>query len=504
MSRATVLAVALAVLAIALSLSVSQGIYENLPQLEDEYAYRWQAQILAHGDLKIPSPPQANKFIIPFVIDRGGERFGKYPLGWPMLLSFGAAFGLMRWVNPLIAGLAVWWTYRLGEKLLGQQVGLLAAGLTAVSPFFLTYSGSILSHTWGLTLSLIFAVSWLDISGERDDLPGWLPTLTAGASLGVLALSRPWTAFGVALPFGLRGIFQMWRGSTSTKRKILAAGLITLAIGSLHFIWQYALTGNPLGNPYLLWWPYDKIGFGPGVGVAEGGHTLRQGWLNTRQSLKLLWSDLFGWGWFTWALPLIGLWTARRNRQAWLVGAVFPALVGGYLAYWVSGPRYFYEGLFSLTILSAAGVAWFLGDGQPSAESGKRSSVLFPPSFLPRFRFLLTITFFAALLIFGTLPYAPARIRGIQSRYGFTQAALEAFRTPEAQELAPALVLIHPAEWKDYGVYLNLEDPYLTTPFIFAWAAPAEAGRLENAFPGRTVYRYNPQNPGIFVPLGER
>ncbi len=494
MLRASLIAALLALLAIALSYGISAGIYENLPQLEDEYAYRWQAQTLTHGDMKIPSPPQPKKFVVPFVIDRGGERFGKYPLGWPMLLAFGEKLGLMRWVNPLLAGLAVWWMYRLGAKILGERGGLIAAGLTAVSPFFLTYTGSILSHPWGLTLSLVFAVSWLDVTGERDDLQGWLPTLSAGFSLGLLALSRPWTAFGVAIPFGLHGIFQMWRGSPSVKKEIIGIGLVTLAIGSTYFLWQYALTGDPLGNPYLLWWSYDRIGFGPGAGLAEGGHTLRQGWLNTRHSLRLLWSDLFGWGRWTWVLPLLGLWHVRRNGRAWLAAAVFPALVGVYLAYWVSGPRYFFEGLYSLTILSAAGVEW-MADGEASVISYRVSGIGH------RFRALAVAALFAALLIFGTLPYAPARIREIKERYGFTQAALEPFRRPEAQAMTPALVLVQTDDWKEYGVYLNLEDPYLTTPFIFAWASPQEAESLARDFPARAVYGYDPQEPGVFLGL---
>ncbi|MFN2153155.1 MAG: hypothetical protein ACK2T5_16235, partial [Anaerolineales bacterium] len=128
MSRTNWSALILALLAILLSAWVSLNIYEGLAQLEDEYAYQWQAQVTAQGDLKIPSPPKAKGFIIPFVIDYQGERFGKYPLGWPVVLSFGERLGLIRLVNPLLAGLAVWLTYRLGQKLLGVKVGLLAAG----------------------------------------------------------------------------------------------------------------------------------------------------------------------------------------------------------------------------------------------------------------------------------------------------------------------------------------------------------------------------------------
>jgi 4-amino-4-deoxy-L-arabinose transferase-like glycosyltransferase len=492
MSRSDKLALLLASLAVMLSAWVSYGIYEGLAQLEDEYAYQWQAQALANGEIKVPSPPEPKRFIVPFVIDFEGERFGKYPLGWPTVLSFGERVGLARMVNPLLAGLAVWLIYRLGQKLLGDRVGLLAAGLTVISPLFLTYTGSILSHTWGLVLSLSLALSWLDLTDERAEIPGWLPTLTAGISLGVLFLSRPWTALGVALPFGIHGLILFIRGPMQIRKRILGVGLIALLVSSLHFAWQFALTGDPLQNPYLLWWPYDRIGFGPGIGVAQGGNTLHQSWLNTRDSLRQTWQDLWGWGRYSWVLLLIGLWAARRQPRLWLVVGVFPALVVVYLAYWVSGPRYFYEGLYSLTLLGAAGLAWLLGWLPDQGLNLARR--------YPRVWQGVILAGCVTLLIFGTRPYTITRISEIKARYGFSQAALEPFRTPEAQDLTPALIVVHAPRWADYGAYLNLEDPYLSTPFIFAWASPAEEtfNQLSAAFPERRMIHYYPDHPGEF------
>ena len=462
MSRTYKFALVLALLAILLSAWVSFGVFEGLAQLEDEFAYQWQTQAIVQGDLKIPSPPESQQFVIPFVIDFEGERFGKYPLGWPVMLSFGERLGWMRLVSPMLAGLAVWLTYRLGQKLLGDKVGLLAAGLMVISPLFLTYTGSILSHTWGLVLSLSMAVSWLELTDKRTEIPGWLLTLVAGGSLGVLALSRPYTALGVAIPFAVHGIIQLVKGSSIIRKRILAMGIITLLVGSIHFLWQFALTGNPLQNPYLLWWPYDKVGFGPGIGLAESGHTLRQGWIHTKHSLRMTWQDLWGWGRYSWVLLLIGLWAVRRKPRVWLIASVFPSLVLVYLAYWVSGPRYFYEGLYSLTILGAAGIAWLAG-WMPGQEIG-------PPR-QARIRQSVVLAGLVLLLIFGTLPYAPKRLSEIKNCYGFSQVDLAPFRTQEAQELSPALVLVHADDWWDYGVYLHLQNPYLTSPFIFAWAS---------------------------------
>ena len=141
------------------------------------WAYAWQAQVISTGHLTLPSPPFPHSFLVPFVVDYNGQRFGKYPLGWPALLGLGILLGLRSWVNPLLAGLGVWLTYRLGQRTLGATVGLLAAGLTAASPFFLMNSGSLLSHPFGLVLSAGFALAgWMPFVTRITRARGYLPS----------------------------------------------------------------------------------------------------------------------------------------------------------------------------------------------------------------------------------------------------------------------------------------------------------------------------------------
>jgi asparagine N-glycosylation enzyme membrane subunit Stt3 len=76
------------------------------------------------------------------------------------MLAIGTALGIRAWINPLLAGLAVWLTYRLGQKVFGAAVGILAAFLTLTSPFFLMITGSLLAHTWSVFLTLAFSLGW--------------------------------------------------------------------------------------------------------------------------------------------------------------------------------------------------------------------------------------------------------------------------------------------------------------------------------------------------------
>jgi hypothetical protein len=495
------LPVLLSLLAILAGYLVHERVFEGLPHIEDEMAYAWQAKVIARGNLTLPSPPDPKSFLVPFVIDYNGQRFGKYPPGWPVVLAFGEILGARALVNPLLAGLGVWLTYRLGKRLFGETVALLAAGLTLTSPFFLMNSGSLLSHPLGLVLSAAFALAWIDAFCNPTFKHPWLAAVTAGATLGLLALTRPFTALSVALPFGLHGLYLLIRKDWETRRRLVALGLIALALTALYFLWQYAVTGDPLLNPYTLWWPYDKIGFGPGFGHTVEGHNLDQAWINTRFSLQVGKHDLFGWAGLSWIFLPFGLIAILRDRnwRALLPVSIFPVLVITYLAYWIGsslfGPRYFYEGLFSLTLLSGAGIA--LLAGWPT-----RPGIPFPDYHGWRRVQPLAVTALLALLVSANLLfYTPMRLESMYGLYGVSRVYLEPFLSPNAQTLTPAIVVVHTdGKWIRYGNLLELESPYLDTPFIFVIYRGPEADAVAvSHFPERHSYHYYPADePYIF------
>jgi hypothetical protein len=494
-----IIAIALSLLAIVVTAWISLHIFEGIAHLEDEFAYIWQAQVIARGELVTPSPPEPKSFLVPFVVDYHGLRFGKYPLGWPALLALGERLGLRWLVNPLLAGLGVWLTYRLGSKILGKTVGLLAAGLTLTSPFFLMNSGGLLSHPWGLVLSTAFVIAWLDI-WLGDSLPAWIPPLTAGLTLGMLVLSRPLTALAVAIPFGFMGLVVLLRGPAALRKKVLLVALVTLLVGSLHFVWQYAVTGDSQLNPYTLWWEYDRVGFGPGVGVARSGHTLQIAWRNLKFSMNSGYSDLFGWWKFSWLFLPLGLWAVRRKPWTWLVASVFPMLVLLYMAYWVGawilGPRYYYEGLFALTILTGAGIAWLAGWPLDNATPFPRYQGS------RRYRPLAVTALVAVLLAANLVYYTPSRIGAMYGFLGTSRQQLAPFQDPAALAQTPALVFVDTDEWRAYAGLLELANPMLDSPYIFVWSYGEKVdARVMAAFPDRNVLYYNPAHPGVLYKI---
>ncbi len=498
MTRADRIALFMSLLAILAGFLVSDLVFERLAHIEDEMAYVWQAQAIAKDQLSLPSPEQPKSFLVPFVIDFNGQRFGKYPLGWPAALSLGMRLGAPYLVNSLLAGLGLWLTYRLGKRVMSETVGLIAAGLTLTSPFFLMNSGSLLSHPLGLVLSAGFAMSWLDAFTEPANPRRWLATVTAAGTLGVLVLTRPLTAAAIALPFGLHGLYLLWRGDADTRKRLIIFGVIVLALSSLFFAWQYAVTGDPFMNPYTLWWDYDKIGFGPGHGHSEEGHNLSKARINTRFSLRSGWHDLFGWAGYSWLFLPVGLLAIRKNKRAWLLASVFISLVLVYMLYWIGsalyGPRYYYEGLYSLTIVSAAGICWLASwpltanDPFPNYRGWRRVRALGVTAILT---LLISVN-----LIF----YTPIRLGTMHALYGVSREYHQPFLTPSAQDLTPALIIVHTSgNWIEYGRLLDLQNPFLDTPFIFVIARSESANQaVAKAFPDRNVFHYYPDEPYTF------
>lgn len=473
---------------------VTQQVFEGLPHIEDEYAYIWQAQTAAHGDLTLESPVCPKCFLQPFVVDYQGLRFGKYPPGWPAALSIAVQLNLRDWLNPFLAALCVWLTYRLVKRLLNEKAGLLAAFLTLMSPFFLINGGTLLSHVWSYFLTLTFILSWLDATLDGNPLPGWLPVTTGGLALGLLALTRPLTAVGVALPFFIHGIVLLVRGSKRIRAHIFILGAIAGILALIVPLWQYAVTGDPLLNPYSLWWPYDRLGFGPGIGLQTGGNNLRWAYINGIASLRVGASDLFGWPMISWLFMPFGLIAVRRKGKGLLVSSVLVSLVLVYTLYWIGswvfGPRYYFEGIISAVLLTAAGVQWLAGKIKPiSAPLRER--------ILAGARFGLTAAILLILIAGNLRYYLPLRFQQMTQLYGISREQLQPFQQAGAVSLTPALVIVHQMQtWREYAILLELADPYLDTPFIFTYSrGPEQDQSVIDVYAERNVYHYYADDP---------
>ncbi len=489
------LALALMLLTMAGTAWISYSIFEHMPHVEDEFANLWQAHVMAENQISLPSPPVPKAFMVPFVVDFQGQRFAKYPPGWPTTLSLGVRIGATFLVNPLLAGLSVWLIYRLGSKIARPEIGLLASLLAAASPMLLMLSGTLMPHPLSLFLTLAFMLAWMDLfprqadaAGESPVVPAGLLMAVAGLCLGLLALTRPLTAIGVALPFLIHGLVLLVRGPHRKRWQVVVIALLAMAVAGLMLLWQAALTGDAWLNLYTLWWPYDKVGFGPGFGHAERGHSLRSAIRTVGSNFRAGVHDFFGWPYASWLFLPFGMLALRRNRDGWMALAVFPSLVAVHLTYWVGswlfGPRYYFEALPGLAITSALGIAWL---GGWIGKAGRWLSV----------RRRAVVVLVGLLFMVNTCMYLPPRLDGMKGLYGVYGGAQQPVLDAD---LGRALIIVHTTgTWYDYGNLVTLGPPYLDGDLLLAISQGSKTNeQLAEAFHELPVYHYYVANPSSF------
>jgi 4-amino-4-deoxy-L-arabinose transferase-like glycosyltransferase len=474
---------------------VSQGIFERVPHVEDEAAYWFQAQVFAEGRLSVPTPPEPQAYVSPFVIDMNGLRFGKYPPGFPLLLSLGMRAGAPWAVNALLAAASLWLLADLGRLLYSPAAGLLAAALGLSCPALLAESGSLLSHTAALALAVLFAWAFvrthLALEGERR-AGAWRWGLLAGLALGYLALTRPYDALGVGLPFGAVTLARLLAarrrgpaGPGCWRRAGLVMGVAAILVGLLLPVYWHALTGQFTANPYLSIWGYDRPGFGPDVGV--GGYTLHDAWFNLRFNLQALATGLFGWPGYLNVL-FLGLACVLRPRQRWnyLLLAWCASVIGLHTTYWFYGghdggfPRYYFVTLPALWLLSGRGVDLAaLATRRLLGRLSLRLGRVLPA--------LALYPALVALVIYNGWVFLPPQLDVFRGRYGVTVAPLQ----PVQQAgLRRALVFVAGVQhWTDFAVFFAADSPTLDSTVVYAISGGAAQNQaVREAFPERACY----------------
>jgi hypothetical protein len=340
-----------------------------------------------------------------------------------------------------------------------------------------------------------------------------LYSLLAGSALGLAVLCRPWTALAIASPFIVLAAADMMRavrgwiggigknrqgrtarfggkGRTGNKKEGRSAlrpcGFIRaymplmvtcIAISALLPLFNWAVTGSPFTNTYTLWWSYDTVGFGPGIGRDEG-HTLVLAFTNAKLDLAAFRTALLGWP-APFGIPLVllplaaGLILAPRSRRDFLLLAPPLALILFQLAYWARagsfyGGRYYSEGMPFLWLLAARGLL--------KLAAGK-------------WRTRLVRLALPVLLAWGIAFQIQPRFAEGRGLYGITG---EAPAEVAAAGLRNALVFVRTGKWTDFANLSCLNSPWLDGEVVFV----RDMGSWGNAdiidfFPGRKFYLFD-------------
>jgi hypothetical protein len=177
---------------------INQAILSNFPNSGDEYVYLYQGQTMAAGRLWNPAPSPPAIFQLNYIVQEPGRAFGSFPFGWPLMLALALRLGLPAWlVNPLLGTITLgilWW---LGARLYSPRVGVLAAALVGVSPFFSSMLLVRSAHACG---ALLLGAAF--VAARHDRSPAWVP-LVAGLLVGWAVVTRYFTGAVCAVPIAL-------------------------------------------------------------------------------------------------------------------------------------------------------------------------------------------------------------------------------------------------------------------------------------------------------------
>jgi 4-amino-4-deoxy-L-arabinose transferase-like glycosyltransferase len=473
---------------------LADRVFEHVPHSEDEVAYIFQARVLAQNRLAVSTPANASAFWTPFVVDDNDLRFGKYPPGWPALLSLGVRVGAPWLVNAWLGVFSLVLVGWLGRCFYRPGVGLAAAGLGLVTPAFLFLSSSLLSHTASLFWATVALVALYYAVTARP-----LYALVAGLALGAAFVTRPFAGLGIGLAVGLFLLGLVLRGELRWPVLFwLALGWLPAA-GLLPLYW-WAVTGDPGFNAYVLVWPYDRIGFGPDIGPY--GYGWREAILiNTRLKLVTLATGLFGWpGWSNLLFMSIPFVTRRANRWDWLLLGTIAGIIIVHIFYWAFGgadggfPRYYYDALPAFLLLTGRGL--WLSIEYLNRLAWPRSGGKLKLGWLPAG---LVLLFIGYNFIWNLPPLLAAQ----KGKYGITPRPLQVVEQANLAE--PALVFVKNVDsWSDFAAPFGANSPTLDGPVVYAIdRGPTLNHKVRAQFRARTCWELAGINLSRCKPISE-
>ncbi|HJT58405.1 MAG TPA: glycosyltransferase family 39 protein, partial [Ktedonobacteraceae bacterium] len=451
--------------------------YNAEPHIYDASAYLFAAKMYALGHFSVPIPPAIDRFPGPFMVLFNGQWFGQYAPGTSLTLVPGIWLGIPWLIEPILGTLALLGIGLIAARLYDRRVATLAILLGVLSPFYSYLASSYLSHAialfylvWGLWALLRFA------QGEAHwNLP------VAAACFGMAALTRDLVAILFAL-IVLPGVLILSRQRLRHDwHRWIVPGLSFIAVViifvSLNFSFNTILTGDPGMTPRSLFFAGDHWGFGPGVGF-YGQHTVAAGFVNLDELLTILQIDLFGWPFYlTLAFLALPFLTRRAVGADWLMLAGAAIMTGSFIGYFYHGiylgPRYLFETLPFLLILTARGILT-LGSAAIAAARAtgqwlNTTSLTGTVQSQPKVS-VVTVALVAILIACNLGYYMPRQI-ALHTNYtglpaGHNIDVSEIYHAP----LHNAIVITDNLALYQF-ILFPLNDPMLQGNVIYAWAS---------------------------------
>lgn len=458
-----------------LAAALSVWSYERHPHVPDEVVYLQHARYFAAGLTSLPVPPVPEAFDVDLMHTSSGRWFSPVSPGWPAVLSVGVLVRAPWLVNPVLAGLNVLLAYLLLGHLYSRRVARAAAGLLALSPWFLFLGMSFMTHMLTLTCALLAA---LGLARSRRSGSASM-ALVAGAAVGATSLIRPLDGLIIG---GLVALWAIGVGGTRLRpRALLAVAVGAMAIGGLTFPYNKALTGHALTFPINAYVDAhyapnaNAYGFGPDRGMGwpldpNPGHGPVDAVINLDLNAFGLTTDLFGWSVGSLACVAWLLAGGHLSRADRVMLSVVGAVVTAYFFYYYSGgpdfgARYWFPVVVPLVALTARGAA------DLTSRAGPRVPVAL-----------------AALVAMSLVTFVPWR--AVDKYRGFRGMRPDVRRLAADRGFGRDLVLVRGERFPDYASAF-VENPLdlHAAATVYAWdRSPAVRAAVARSYPDRRFW----------------
>jgi hypothetical protein len=287
--------------------------------------------------------------------------YANYAVGLPLLIALadrvlGPAVPAHLVVVPSLAALGMIFVFALGRLLFGRWVGLLSAGLLALSVDYWTYA----TETWSdvPATALILGGMFFTIWAVRRN--SGLGGAAGGFLLGYACLIRYPSALSF-LPLGAYLVLTLRRQPLPRRALVALAAVLAAFLGAI-LLYNTAMFGGPLETSYdprfgwVPWPAFSWQNFAGNSPVASGGLLL---------VLEALWTNAH-----LWLIVAIGGLLVMPRAEAVLVGGNLALTILVYAAYlWPSRDARLVMFALPMIFLAAAyAVVWLLRHRLPQGD----------------------------------------------------------------------------------------------------------------------------------------
>jgi len=478
---------------------ISWRVFQSIPHVEDSIDQVFQGRIFASG--RITMPVGLNDYFFSFtqIINDGAKMYAQYPFGHSILLALGTLVHAEWLVNPLLGSAEIVVLYFLGKETYNETTGRIAALLGVASPFLIFMSSEYMNHASSLlflSLFLLFFFRTVRPLRKPQSKSSFADPLLSGLSLAMALNIRPLSALAVSAPVAAYGTYLLFKSRWKTLSSFLVLlAPVLLGLGAF-LLYNYLTTGSPLLSGYKA---YGMLEYGHtnwGLGFGErglpgwGAHTPLRGLTQTGDNLQALNLYLFESPFPGLLLVLLLFLAFTRNPLDWLMLASFTSLPVVYFFYWwhdlCFGPRFLYEGLAPILLLSARGLVEYPKFvGRALGEDAQT-----------RTRNLLVIA-----TVFSLATAAMVGIPRLLMRYGLRSYGVDdrVYAQVRERRINNAVVFIDPVLYYPgrvsnfyYGAGFQFNRLDFAGPVIYARGRGEEDYVLIRRFPNRAYYYANP------------